>query len=456
MAGRLAAGSCRWLLLVAEFDAKEGYGAYGLGSTARWLMHYCGLSRRTAIEHVRVARALAAHPVLAEAMGAGRLSFSHARAISRIAHLGGPELVADLVQVAEHGTVGQLEDVVRGLRTVDDNNQPDQRPVAEAVSAGWRDDSRWKMTANLDPEHGALFASALELIGRREGLTQPESLTRLAELALAALREAGGGGLPTLRGDEQAAVVIHVEAALAPAETGPTGPAGAETNAPAGAETNAETNARATHAEPNPGCSAEHPRGPARQRPWARIAGGPGLSDAVVLRLLCGARIRPVLLDPRVPPGEAPTPLDVGAVRRLVSPKQFRALKTRDGGCAHPGCGRTTGLEAHHVRPWIFGGRTVMANLVLLCRRHHHAHHDGEFRIVADGRGQFRFLRPDGRELPRHVDPAARPDATTPIEAEHADVRPDAATTRWDGRPLDRHYAIAVLADDLHSTRRSA
>src|SRR5882757_2280432 len=60
MAGRLASAMCRWLLLVAEFDSRDGAWQFGLPSTARWLGHYCGLSRRTAIEHVRVARTLAA------------------------------------------------------------------------------------------------------------------------------------------------------------------------------------------------------------------------------------------------------------------------------------------------------------------------------------------------------------------------------------------------------------
>lgn len=82
LAGRLAAATCRWLLLVAAFDARAGYRHYVLHSTARWLAHYCGVSRRTAIEHVRVARALATHPPLAAAMSAGRLSYSHVRARS--------------------------------------------------------------------------------------------------------------------------------------------------------------------------------------------------------------------------------------------------------------------------------------------------------------------------------------------------------------------------------------
>jgi len=109
MAGRLAAATCRWLLLIADFDAREGCARFGLASTARWLSHYCGISHRTAQDHVRVARALACFPALAEGMAAGRLSYSHVRAIARLARPDEQQLVVDLIDVAEHGTVGQLE-----------------------------------------------------------------------------------------------------------------------------------------------------------------------------------------------------------------------------------------------------------------------------------------------------------------------------------------------------------
>lgn len=119
LAGRLAAATCRWLLLVAEFDRREGFAGWGLASTARWLSHTCGLSRRTALEHVRVAVALRDIPALAAEMRRGRLSYSQVRAISRVVEPGDDVVVADLVQAAQHCSVGQLESVVRGLRTVE-------------------------------------------------------------------------------------------------------------------------------------------------------------------------------------------------------------------------------------------------------------------------------------------------------------------------------------------------
>ena len=112
--GRLAAATCRWLLLVADFDARQGYLAFGLASTAQWLCHACGIAHRTAVEHVRVARSLRHYPQLADEMAAGRLSFSQVRAISRVAGPGEDGLVDDLIEAARYATVTHFEVVVRG------------------------------------------------------------------------------------------------------------------------------------------------------------------------------------------------------------------------------------------------------------------------------------------------------------------------------------------------------
>jgi predicted restriction endonuclease len=113
--------------------------------------------------------------------------------------------------------------------------------------------------------------------------------------------------------------------------------------------------------------------------------------------------------------------------------------------CAHPGCPNTKNLHAHHRIHWIHGGRTDLANLLLLCERHHVAHHAGQFEIFPDGPGKLRFISADGHNLStaprRAADTKARP-----LEDDHTHLAPDAATTRWDGQRLNRHYAISVLA----------
>src|SRR5665213_1030731 len=119
LAGRIAASTSRFLVLVAQFDARQGYLSFGLASTAQWLSHACGITHRTAVEHVRVARSLRHYPRLAEEMGAGRLSFSQVRAISRLDQIINQLILTGLGEAARHGTVAHLEVLVRGLRTVD-------------------------------------------------------------------------------------------------------------------------------------------------------------------------------------------------------------------------------------------------------------------------------------------------------------------------------------------------
>jgi len=413
MAGRLAAATCRWLLLVAEFDARDGAAPFGLGSTAAWLSYACGLSRRTAVDQVRVARTLAGFPRLVAAMSAGRVSYSHVRAISRIARPGEDQLVADLIMVAEHGTVGHLETIVRGLRTVEDNQNA---PVpAEQYSAwSWTTESQWRLSARLDPERGAVVQKTVETIARTEGISHADALVRMAEIALTAVNDSDARH--DLRGDEHAAVVIHLDADLIPAED-------PEATAPRSAE------------RTRPARSAER-----TPRPYARIANGPGLPDRVVKRLLCSGRIRTAVhKDGNL--------WDLGRSHRVVTERQFRALLIRDHGhCTHPGCQTTRGLQAHHVRHWLYGGRTDLANLVLLCQAHHLAHHDGEFTITPRNGGRFQFTRNDGSELPRHINPADHITTHQPIDTEHPHVTQNAATTQWDGQHLDRHYAVSVLA----------
>src|SRR4051794_37445455 len=198
LAGRLASATARWLLLVGRFDAQAAHERFGLPSTARWLSHYCGISVRTASDHVRVARALTAHEGLRTEMVAGRLSYSQVRAISRVVDLGDEHLLANLIMVAEHGTVRHLEEVVRGLRSVDVNARDPSRPAPESVADRGRPAGGGGRAARVDAENGALGQARLESVARREGINQAEALSRMAGIGRAAR---AADGAPSLRGD---------------------------------------------------------------------------------------------------------------------------------------------------------------------------------------------------------------------------------------------------------------
>lgn len=103
----------------------------------------------------------------------------------------------------------------------------------------------------------------------------------------------------------------------------------------------------------------------------------PEIDDAsvtpeTVRRLACDADVVRIVVD------ADSQPLDVGRSVRTVTPAIRRALDLRDGGCVWRGCGRSVGwADAHHVIHWADGGPTSLDNMVLLCRRHHTAVHEG-------------------------------------------------------------------------------
>ena len=130
--------------------------------------------------------------------------------------------------------------------------------------------------------------------------------------------------------------------------------------------------------------------------------------------------------------------LDVGRKTRTVPPSIRRAHQARDRSCRFPGC-TARRCDAPHVEHWVDGGATSLENLVLLCRRHHRAVHEGGFEVTLLRNGTTVFLRPDGlraRAAPALPAPLTRPDAS-PRAPDDIPV--------WDGTPFDLVYAIDVL-----------
>jgi HNH endonuclease len=113
-------------------------------------------------------------------------------------------------------------------------------------------------------------------------------------------------------------------------------------------------------------------------------AGAEAGAGGLAARLRAARRLLPPAL------GGPPTqPLEVGRATRTVARAQRSALVVRDGGCGFAGCDRPQSCcEAHHLRHWLHGGPTDLANLTLLCRAHHRAVHEGgwQLRRAPDGR----------------------------------------------------------------------
>ena len=103
LAGHLTAATCRFLLLVGDFDARRGWESWDLPSCSAWLAWKCQLAPGTAREQVRVARALRELPVIRGEFAAGRMSYAKVRALTRIAT---PATEQDLAELAGPMTGG--------------------------------------------------------------------------------------------------------------------------------------------------------------------------------------------------------------------------------------------------------------------------------------------------------------------------------------------------------------
>ena len=125
----------------------------------------------------------------------------------------------------------------------------------------------------------------------------------------------------------------------------------------------------------------------------AHYEGGPAITGAQARRMLCEATAVVMLEKGR-------EPLAVGRRKRRATKAQRRALLRRDGGCARPGCPETRieRLHAHHMRHWLYGGRTDVVNLVLLCDTDHGLVHDQDL-VLSRRNGRLVVLTPDGRRI---------------------------------------------------------
>lgn len=449
LSAHLHAAEYRLLEMLREFDTREGWGHPGFRSCAQWLSWRTGIAPGPARERVRVARALGTLPRISAAMRRGQLSWSKVRAITRVATAANE---VDLLEFALTGTAAHVERVVRSWRRVDrleaarDERARHRQRYLELFTDHT---GAVRIEGLLDPEVAAVLQRALEAAAdalfQREpardpmdanpsgpgpsgaattreettgaeptGADQPppgdrptatqrraDALGFLAERALAA------GFAPSTAAGTRAdrfQVMVHVDAAEL-----------AEDAADGGASLEAHL-----------GADLDVPAGTFR-----RLA-----CDASTVTLLHGA---------------AGDTLSVGRRTRTVPPAIRRALRHRDRGCRFPGCGNRF-ADAHHIRHWADGGETRLDNLVLLCRHHHRAVHEGGVRVERLDDGSFRFTAPDAREL-RDAPPlpalahdwdALGPDAWTHTR-DGLVMTPWTSSSRWNGEPLDLPLAVSAF-----------
>jgi len=406
LSAHLDAATARLLDLIREFDARGGW-SNGFRSCAAWLSWRVGFAPGAAREHVRVARALGSLPLLSQALARGELSYAKIRELTRVATA---ETEERLLAVGRAGTAEHVERIVRGWRRMDDKAEAQEavrQHTGRALKVYQDEDGTVKIRGRLSPEVGAVLLKALEAARealyqrRREEAPEDEQPTMeqqqadaLALLAETALHHGIDPGAP----GERYQVVVHVDAAVL---------------------------------------------ADARQPGQSVLEDGPRVPAGTSQRLACDAT-RVVMrhdADGRV--------TEIGARTRTIPPALRRALHHRDRGCRFPGCGARFG-QGHHIRHWAQGGPTTLANLALLCRRHHRAVHEEGYHVERQPGGALQFRRPDGRIFPDVPPPSAVPaDPVAALRARHEQnglvLHPRTAIPDWRGEPFDLGYAIDVL-----------
>ena len=488
LSARIDAATYELLCHLHEFDLRHGW--EGWRSCAHWLNWRTGLDLGAAREKLRVAAALADLNHVAAAMARGQLSYSKVRALTRVAS---PATEARLLAMALCATAAQVERLVRAWRRVDRDAQPDAEQVllaSRALSMQVDEDGMVVLRGRLPPEVGAVLLRAVEAALQQVPATADGSEPTIAQRRADALglvaESALAGGLDPGNSADRFQVTVHVQADALPARepadeaprvsaetrevsltlSEPVAPAAPRVAAdtrmvsPAPSEPGAQTTnlgaEQATIATPHISAETFEVSEAAFERvaPETDLdadqavieqAGGLHLGKEAARRVACDAGI--VVLR-HAAGGEV---LDVGRRTRTVPSAMRRALLSRDRGqCQFPGC-ESRHCDAHHVEHWADGGETRLQNLVLACRFHHRALHEGGFRVVlGDTDGKFRFLRPDGTPLPAEP-PVARwegaPLAPTDarLAAAGVGIGPDTATPEWYGESLDLTAALDVL-----------
>ncbi|NNF38384.1 MAG: DUF222 domain-containing protein [Gemmatimonadetes bacterium] len=393
LARRITVAEHEMLVLLADFDARRGWEDTGFGSCAEWLAWRTGKAKGTAREWVRAALALQRLPQTSAAMQAGELSFSKVRAMTRIAT---PDNEGALLAVAHAGSAEHLENVVRRWKSLSDTQELSAdrlRHRNRRFSIYVDGDGSYVVKGRLEPDVGALLMRAIEAAS--------DALFR---------RESGAGSAAATGDPKDAPSGSTPPAQDTTTDADPVDPA---TPAQRRADAVGLIAARALGAgfgDARSGSRAERYQ-VMLQVDLPTLVEGPttagaqsGRSELDGLRVPAGTSRRLACDASVVRTGlslggvdGSPT-LDLGRSTRTISPSLRRALDLRDRVCRFPGCAcRFT--DGHHIKHWADGGETNLRNLILLCRRHHRAVHEGGVQVCMDREGKVAFFTPKGRAM---------------------------------------------------------
>ncbi len=450
LCARINAATYQQLIMIAEFDRRQGWGHEGVRSCAHWLNWRCGISITAAREKLRVAHALDKLPQTREAFAQGLLRYSKARAITRVGTEHNEQI---LLSFARYGTASQLDKTVRLYRqqydmagalsvgyhqSALDPEEQDyttdaQRRDAEnqgamhhqehrELSVHWDEHGCLAIRARLTPEQGAVIIKALE--AAVESLKQAEPSegfdSHVHEQADEHTQNNTSAGvyrlnsyrhMPRRKAD---ALVLMAEAFLKDTKV------------------SSHTDDRyqvVVHVDSD--VLSQQVFETKSGKPDCYIEKHVALPVETARRLSCSCKIVTALTRE----GE---PMNIGRSSRAIPTGIRRALAIRDSVCQFPGCDCQQHLDAHHIVHWANGGETSLANLVEVCHHHHTLLHEGQFSVSRQSTGELVFSRPNGTRIERETSIAAEPDTPELGEDQH----PWSAS----GETMDYSVAVSCIA----------
>ncbi len=346
MSAHIDAAMHRLLTAIREFDIVAGWHVQGALSCAHWLAWRVGWDLRTARERVRVARKLAELPLVDEQSRLGAMSYSQARAITRVATAEKEHL---WVAYAKRMPASQLDKLCRSYQNVQAYDQ------AHGVEAG---------------AMAAAQVAAQRTVTRRtldNGMVKFEVVLPSDEAAIvwaalnAATAKAGAAPTPA----------APTPAAPTPAAPTPAAPTPAE---PATVKTPTSADRGRQRADAFINIIQDRVRGNRPQRtpieiiitvPHAGLHGSAEPSDLAMMadgeviaastarRLCCDAGVVVAHVD------SEGVPLSVGRKTRTIPAAIKRALLLRDRTCRFPGCTHSRYVDGHHIAHWANGGESA-------------------------------------------------------------------------------------------------
>jgi hypothetical protein len=351
-----------WLQRLAQFDRDGLWALDGQFSCAGWLVWQTNMARSTAFEKLRVAHELERRPIVAEAFGQGRLSYSAVRAMTRLDRPD-PGVDQALVELAQSGqaSILDLERVVRSYGLYADQERPttEDSDRTRDVKILRGDDGTGQVVVSLGDLEVEEFAAAFQAFSDLRYRPQPVDESSAGD---------SPGEAPI---DEASRSTIKANAFMDLVRT-------ALEHADGGHA--AGDDRYLVHIVTRDG-----------GRSLSQLDETP-LHPTEAAMIKCdGSTVSHTVTDS----GE---PLNLGRKTREWSTAQRRAISVRDGGqCRFAGC-YFTHCDIHHMQPWEAGGTTDIGNGFYGCPRHHRMLHRG-YHVEGDPNSVLRFYRPDGSYL---------------------------------------------------------